>query len=243
MLLNFIGGGDPYRVREQGREIFCASLAYDQMLIDYLALNNETLYINMSSGAVREIEEIKFSEGSELNFSAVTMGFDNVDPYTLSKFSLECRHRMLDAFKVVDLRIYGYFSLGFDATSSFFLGDIYRAYATGSALKTTKVEIVRDYVGERDVFNAISCIYKHSGFLNRPFELYSMGAVKKSELINQLKLNVEYTDERVDYEPAKKRYDYQPKDRSLGRLNYSPSCDSFNLVKHVLVSIKSNKKA
>jgi len=180
VIINFVGAGNPERIRKMGSNIFQITETFDKMALDYLVENRDCKYIFISSGAVF---------GDNFNTPAdahkcATYPINNIQPhhyYGLAKLAAETRHRVTPGC-IMDLRIYNYFSHTADLNSRFMINDMIRAVKEGTVFRADRTPIVRDYVGSLDFFQMINVLLGQD--LNTAIDCYSRQPVTKQMLLD-----------------------------------------------------------
>ena len=140
-----------------GASIFDVTLKYDQMALDYVRQHPDCRYIFLSSGAVYGSS---FDKPVNEKTKA-TIAINNLQPqdwYALAKLQAECRHRSLPHLRIVDIRVFNYFSHTQDMEARFLITDILRAIRDKTVLQTSFDNIVRDFVHPTDLHQLIECI-------------------------------------------------------------------------------------
>lgn len=166
VIINCVGIGDPGLLKAAGPYIFELTEKYDNMIIDHLKHNKASIYINMSSGAVYEKEPLS----------------PQYRYYSMAKINSEGKHRLCGDLKIIDLRIYAYFSRFIDLKSKFLITEIINSIRNNRVFKTGGNNVVRDYVGSEDLFSLVcKCIEKGG---NDTYDVYSRRAVKKFDILN-----------------------------------------------------------
>lgn len=204
-------------------DILSLTEKYDNLIIKYIEKNKSTLYINFSSGAVYEkIDPKQMTEGSY---------------YSIAKINSESKHRAKDNLKIVDLRMFSFFSKFIDCKSSFFMSEIIDCVKNKKIFYTTKTDIVRDYICPKDLFKIISIIIKNNN-MNDFFDIYSLAPISKLNLLKffekeyGLKIIFKKTPS-VNKKPVE-RINYYSVDRKIEKLGYKPKFTSLEGIKNEL---------
>ena len=93
---------------------------YDNLILDNLNKYQSTIYINISSGAVYGTDFKKPANSSfttEIDVNNIT----TIEHYRIAKLNSEVKHRSLSDFKIIDLRIFGFFSRFIELEKDFLL--------------------------------------------------------------------------------------------------------------------------
>ena len=229
VIINFVGVGNPAQTLAMGASIFDITFKYDEMILEYLKLHHECRYIFLSSGA---------AYGSSFerpvgNHSVASISINDLLPqdwYAVSKLYAECRHRALPHLKIVDIRIFNYFSHTQDLSARFFITDLLRAIKSNETFLTSPDNIVRDYIGPDDFYQLINCIMK-SSIKNDVVDCCSKAPIDKFTLLkilqkkfqlkyefNRQPLMVNATGIKTNYYSVNKKvldFGYQPRFTSL----------------------------
>lgn len=182
IVINCVGRGDPGKLKAIGSSIFRLTERFDNLVLDYLEKAPDTLYINFSSGAVYGTEFNSFVSEKDL----ATIDINNIDSsnfYRIAKINSEAKHRALNTFNIIDLRIFNFFSRFIELKSNYFISELLSCIKQGKELKTGPVDIVRDYVHPKDLIDLIEkCIENHS--LNDAYDVYSLSPVRKFTILD-----------------------------------------------------------
>lgn len=182
VVINCVGIGSPARLEAGMRDIFRITETFDDLVLDYLQRHPQSLYINLSSGAV-------YGGAFAQPVGATSSACFSVNPllvtecYGIAKLNAEAKHRVLSHCKIIDLRVFGYFSRFIDPGERFLLSEIISCIREGKELITGPDNIVRDYVHGDDLASLIiSCIA--SPDMNCAFDVCSRSPVTKFELLD-----------------------------------------------------------
>ncbi|AHK20210.1 epimerase [Yersinia similis] len=182
-IINFVGAGDPEKIKEMGSEIIDITYKYDDLVIKYLKKNSNCKYVFISSGAVYgDVFSDKDSLRTDSRFHIDNNGSDF---YGLAKFYSEIRHRSLSSLKIYDLRVFGYFSSSQNIESRFILSDMCRAVRDDEVFVTTSKEMVRDYIHPDDFHTLITSILAN-GIDNCALDCYSLCPINKKDLVKTM---------------------------------------------------------
>ncbi len=182
-VINCVGIGDPDKLSNAGSSIFRITETFDTLALDHLKRNPDTLYINFSSGAVY---------GTDFAFPAddlrqATFDINPIDPaayYGIAKLHSEARHRAMKDFRIVDLRIYSYFSRFIDLDAKYMMSEVISCIRLNKEFVTGPDDIVRDYIHPEDLATLVKlCIEKCD--LNDAFDVSSLLPVRKFEILEK----------------------------------------------------------
>jgi nucleoside-diphosphate-sugar epimerase len=185
VVLNCTGIGDTAKLKEHTAEVFKITEEMDAMIIAFLEKNPHTLYINISSGAVygdNFQKPVGHASKSVLNINALTIP----EYYAIAKINAEAKHRALAHLRIVDVRVFAFFSQYVDMDAPFLMSQIMRALQDKTVLETKADDIVRDYITPADLFSLIMCILQKEP-MNDYFDVYSANPVSKFELLTFFK--------------------------------------------------------
>lgn len=232
IIINCIGIGNPKQRKEAGIDIFQVTEKFDTLILKYLQKHPDTLYINLSSGAVygNKIEKpAEMASQSSITVNAL----DSSDFYAIAKINSEAKHRALSDFNIVDIRIFSFFSRFIDLSSGYLMGDVVQALRQQKNLITGSDDITRDYIGAAELWDLMKSIMK-KGAINDVFDLYSAKPVSKSALLKHLqrKYGLRYS---VMNTPQKRslagvKNSYYSKSRKAEDVGYFPKRTSLEVI-------------
>lgn len=182
-VINCVGIGDPGKLSNAGSAIFEITETFDTLALDYLKRSPDTLYINFSSGAVYGTD---FASPVDDRSQAI-FNINPMDPsayYGIAKLHSEARHRAMKEFRIVDLRIFSYFSRFIDLNAKFLMSEVVSCILHRRKFVTGPDDIVRDYIHPDDLYSLVKlCIDKRD--LNDVFDVPSLQPVRKFEIIER----------------------------------------------------------
>ncbi|SFE86047.1 Nucleoside-diphosphate-sugar epimerase [Paenibacillus algorifonticola] len=242
VVINCVGIGDPGKLRRAGGSIFKLTEEFDNLILDYLELNKETLYINLSSGVAYGSN---FNTPADQNKNAL-ININNIsstDYYTISKINTETKHRAFSQFNIIDLRVFGFFSRFIDLKTPYFLSDIVNCVKSGSAFITGNSDMVRDYIDPKDFLNIIEkCIQAKD--INDVFDVYSLEPISKFEMISffekHYNLKVSIEDNKVLTSVTGIKSNYYSLNKRAEILGYKPEFRSIDSINNELKEILKN---
>lgn len=224
VIINCIGVGDPSKLKEAGYSIFKLTETFDNLVLDYLEKHPQATYINFSSGAVY---------GSEFNIPVDELSYSSIpinrlsaqNYYGIAKLNSEAKHRALDKFNIVDLRVFSYFSRFIDIKSKFFMSDVISNIIEKKDLVTGKENIIRDYVHPKDLLSLIEkCIAKKT--INCAYDVYSKKPAEKFEILiyfsKTYDLKYVVKEKIDDIAPTGMKNIYYSNNRSAEKIGYVP---------------------
>jgi len=184
VLINFVGVGDPAKAKEMGAKIFDVTHYYDTLALDYIKQHKLCKYIFLSSGAV-------YGGNFEKPVTKKTVANININQlepaewYSVAKLHAEARHRAMSDYSIVDLRVFNYFSHTQDMSARFLITDIVRAIMNGEVLKTSDLNIFRDFITPADFYQIIQCVINGKP-INRAIDCYTKAPVDKLTMLAEL---------------------------------------------------------
>ena len=224
LLINFVGVGDPAKAVDLGRNILDITLGYDTLAIEYLKKRPACKYIFLSSGAI-------FGENFERPIDGNTTTLINAsshDPqdwYGLAKLNAEIRHRSMNEFAIVDIRLFNYISHRQNLDSRFLIADIFRAIRDQVSLKVSAEYMVRDFLHPSDFYALILAIL-NSPRSNLTLDAYTKEPIDKPNLLSLMKENFnfqyEFDDISKPMNATGKKCFYYSLNRSAEKLGYAP---------------------
>ena len=232
VILNCIGVGDPQKLKEMDKEIIRLTEDFDNMIIDYLKIHEDTLFVNLSSGAV-------YGTTFNIPVNGMTKAVLDINDistsnyYGVSKIYSELKHRANRDFNIVDLRIFSYFSRFIDINAKFFICDIIRSVINNEVFITNNANINRDYINSYDLYSIIeSCMKIHS--LNNVFDIYSAKYVSKFEILDYFainyKLKYEFNSQSDLTTITGAKTNYFSENRRLEAIGYIPKYSSTDTI-------------
>lgn len=181
-VINCVGIADPQNQKNAGVELFRLTERFDNLVLDYLAGHEKTVYVNFSSGAVYGTT---FDSGVESN-AVASIAVNSIAPsdnYRIAKLNAEAKHRSMADRSIIDLRVFSFFSRFIDLNSGFLLAEMMRCVIDRQPFHTDAVDVVRDFVAPADLFSLVKlCVASHG--INQPIDVFSAGPIRKSELID-----------------------------------------------------------
>lgn len=225
VIINCTGIGDPSVLKNDPFSIFTVTEEIDSLILSYITKNKETLYINLSSGAVYGNN----NEISPHNSSQSIISLENMtayDYYAIAKINSEAKHRAMKDAHIIDLRIFAFFSSFVDSDSGFFMSEVIRSLIQKNEFMTTEEDMVRDYICPKDLFSMI-CLVIEKKTGNYFFDVYSKFPVSKFEILDFCKNTYGLT-----YSVRKKEETtgvtklYYPRNKKASVLGYEPKYTS-----------------
>ena len=223
-IINFVGAGDPAQVVKMGKTIFEVTDRIDQLCLEYLKRDPLCKYIFLSSGAIfRENFERPIDGDSKTLINASSNAPQ--DWYGLAKLNAEIRHRSINEFAIVDIRLFNYISHRQNLDARFLIADIFRAIRDQVSLKVSAEYMVRDFLHPSDFYALILAIL-NSPRSNLAVDAYTKEPIDKPNLLSLMKENFnfqyEFDDISKPMNATGKKCFYYSLNRSAEKLGYAP---------------------
>jgi len=187
VLINCVGVGTLNKLRGNYTVYFTVTEEFDNLAIGYLCNNRpDALYISFSSGAVYGRDHSVPVDEDSMNHIRVNH-IAREDYYAIARLNAEAKHRSFDKLRIVDLRLFSYFSRFIDLTDGYFITEVMNCILTKKVLITDSVNMVRDYLHPDDLFSMIKkCM--DTGKINAAFDVVSTNPVEKKEILDYFSL-------------------------------------------------------
>jgi nucleoside-diphosphate-sugar epimerase len=228
VIINCIGTGT---LKQKGAytDYFIIGEEYDNMVISCLRDNlPDALYISFSSGALygrNHMGPVNENTINQIRVNHVT----SEDYYAISRLNSEAKHRAFNTLKIVDLRIFSYFSRFINLTDGYFITDVMDCILKNKTLVIDDIEIVRDYVHPEDLFKLIKLLMSY-GKTNSAIDVYSAKPVSKREILNYFSANygLKYTVNPVivNISPTGMKTIYYSENPKAAEFGYVPTYSS-----------------
>ncbi len=191
VIINATGAGDTRILKAEPARIFAITESVDSQVIASLEQYPDTLYINLSSGAVYG-DNFQAPIVEETKATFAINNFKLSEYYSIAKLHTEAKHRALSHLKITDLRVFAFFSRFAEPKAEFLLSEIVDCLQTHTVLKTNGTDIVRDYITPVDLYQLIQCVI--SAPRNVAYDVYSQEPVTKFTLLDAVreKYGLEY---------------------------------------------------
>ncbi len=231
VIINCVGIGNPALLKDTGASIFELTETYDNLILNYLKNNKTSVYINFSSGAVYGREFLCAVNNSSKNYISVNV-LNESCYYSIAKLNSEAKHRSYPELKIMDLRVFAYFSRFIDLKSKYLITGIINSIRKGEIFKTGKSNIVRDYIGPEDLFSLVRCCIEKGS--NEAYDVYSRKPVRKLDLLNSFHkafgLEYKISGRRIPDSVTGAKDIYCSKNRKAKELGFKPKYDSLELL-------------
>jgi nucleoside-diphosphate-sugar epimerase len=231
VIVNCVGIGDPGNLFDKMDSIFTLTEKFDQLILDYLKnINSQALYISLSSGAAYNSSfdtPVDVSSYSKISINAISP----TDYYGIAKVNSEAKHRALQKFNIVDLRIFGFFSRYIGMDSKFLLTQLITCLHSKTNFVTSADNIIRDYVHPKDLTELIElCIQKK--VVNEVYDVYSLKPIEKMEIlqyfVNAFDLQYQITNNSDISSATGTKLHYYSNNRKAESIGYKPKFSSLD---------------
>jgi nucleoside-diphosphate-sugar epimerase len=234
VIINCVGVGTLNKLRRNFRLYFSVTEEFDNMAIAYLCNScRNALYISLSSGAVYGRKFSTSAQEGSVNRLQVNHVIPE-DYYGIVRINAEAKHRAHCDFRIIDLRIFSYFSRYIDLADGYFITDVMEAILSNKVLVTNNTNIVRDYLHPEDLFAmVVKCI--HAGKLNQAYDVNSSVPVAKQEIIeyfaSEYGLKYKKLDFSEDVSATGEKSNYYSTSNFASKIGYIPQFSSMDTIK------------
>jgi nucleoside-diphosphate-sugar epimerase len=183
VIINCAGVGTLKKLNGNYAAYFTVTEKFDNLAIQYLCETNpEALYISFSSGAVYGRNHAAPVDEDSANPFKVNQILPE-DYYAIARLNAESKHRAFSSLRIIDLRVFSYFSRFIDLTEGYFISEVVSSILKSEIFVTDPVDMVRDYVHPDDLFGMIlKCL--QAGKINAAFDAVSAKPVTKMEVLD-----------------------------------------------------------
>ena len=227
-VINCVGISNPTKILDDKINFKKITDKYDEQVLLYLKKFSDSLYINISSGAV-------YGENftNNVNEKSTITTMQEINPYAESKISIEKKHRKLSDNNIIDLRVFNFFSRYINLNTNFLLCQLVNAIKNKTIFITDSNDITRDFIHPSDFFNLIEkCIKKNT--INDVFDVYSKKPISKFEIIDLFEkkydLGFKITNNIIEISPTGVKQNYFSSSQKAGKIGYEPEFTSFETI-------------
>ena len=227
-VINCVGISNPTKILDDKINFKKITDKYDEQVLLYLKKFSDSLYINISSGAV-------YGENftNNVNEKSTITTMQEINPYAESKISIEKKHRKLSDNNIIDLRVFNFFSRYINLNTNFLLCQLVNAIKNKTIFITDSNDITRDFIHPSDFFNLIEkCIKKNT--INDAFDVYSKKPISKFEIIDLFEkkydLGFKITNNIKEISPTGVKQNYFSSSQKAGKIGYEPEFTSFETI-------------
>lgn len=249
VIINCVGVGTMNKPHSNYADYFTVNEEYDNLAIHYLReYNSHTLYICFSSGAVYGRNFTAPVEENSLNCIKVNH-VTKEDYYTIVRLNSEAKHRAFTNLRIIDLRIFSYFSRFINLTDGYFITDVINCVLNKRVFVTNSTNIIRDYIHPQDLFSmVIKCIV--SGKINAAFDMTSVKPVEKKEIVDyfvaEYGLKCKIGQPSGHANPTGMKNIYYSKHNNATGIGYKPIFNSMDAIKdesrYIITKLNKIKK-
>ncbi len=205
---------------------------FDHLILNYIKNNQETAYINFSSGAVYGTSFDKPASKSTKTIINVN-NILNEDYYRIAKLNAEAKHRSMDNYNIVDLRIFGYYSRFIDLSKNYLMTDIISCIKDKRTLRTGPENIIRDYVHPLDLTNLIRA-YSENKKINQALDVKSLKPISKMEILKYFKKNhglkFEIVEDYGGHSSTGEKTKYYSANNNIDTIQFKPTYTSLKCI-------------
>jgi hypothetical protein len=222
---------------------FSVTEEFDNLVLKYLQnINPNAIYISLSSGAVYGRGFLVSAEESSVNCLSVNNIFPE-DYYSIARINAEAKHRSHRNLRIIDLRIFSYFSRFINLLDGYFITDVMQSILNNKVLVTDSTNIVRDYLHPEDFFEMImKCIAAKR--LNLAFDVNSLHPVAKQDILDYFSSEYGLKCEKRDFSKNSSatglKMNYYSINNRARRIGYLPKFSSLDTIKCEAKYILSN---
>jgi nucleoside-diphosphate-sugar epimerase len=183
VIINCVGVGALKKLNGNCAAYFTVTEEFDNLAMQYLRETNpEALYISFSSGAVYGRDHSAPVDEDSANPIKVNH-IAPEDYYAIARLNAETKHRAFSSLRIIDLRVFSYFSRFIDLTEGYFITEVVSSILNKKVFVTDPIDMVRDYVHPDDLFGLIlKCL--QAGKINAAFDAISSKPVTKMEILD-----------------------------------------------------------
>ena len=228
LIINAIGIGDPAAARVAGPDFYNLTMHFEDRIDRALSRNPSCLTVFLSSGAIY----LSLDKGPADAETPSCVPINTMEAnhwYGATKLATELRHRARTGRRILDIRVFGFVSPFMDLTTDYLICDAANAIRNKRAMATGPNDIVRDYIGTKELTSLIDAAMDHAS-LNLAVDTYSIAAVGKFELLERLRnlgLDWEIDETRADLGG---RSHYWSHNHRAGDLGYRPGRAAIDIV-------------
>ncbi|MBE6386625.1 MAG: NAD(P)-dependent oxidoreductase [Lentisphaerae bacterium] len=242
ILINCIGAGTPNIVRNDPSLWFSVLEEFDNLALESIKrCSPEARYIHFSSGAVFDRDS---GYPSTENSSRVIYP-NNIqvkDYYSVSKIYAEAKHRSMSSLRILDLRIFSFFSRHIKLDSGYFMTDMVSAIKNDTTFVTSPHDIARDFPAPEDLAQII--LRSSESDINTAADVRSAEMVRKSQIISHFTekfgLKVEYTPDICCSPNGNADVYYSASDKLQNIIDYTPRYTSIETLLSETAAILQN---
>ena len=235
-VVNCIGMGDPSLIKDRPIDLFLLTEKYDELIMEYLTGHEDCVAVNISSGAVYGSDFATPADSSTV-LSIPVNQIAQSSYYTIAKLNAEAKHRAASNLIIADVRLFSYFSQYISLEMNYFMVDVVNAIRTGSQLKTSSDNIIRDYIHPKDFAQLIFLVICNR--MNMVVDAYSLQPVSKFEILDFVKSKymMNYHNAEVSASATGEKNQYYSINKKAGELGYIPQFTSLDSIIYGLTGL------
>lgn len=207
-------------------DYFALTEQYDNLILSYLQDGrSHALYVSFSSGAVYGPG---FAEPAEES-TCYPVQVNHISPqeyYGIARLHAEAKHRALPDLRIIDLRLFSYFSRDIDLTQGYFITELIQSLQEGSPFATGRSEFTRDYLHPDDLFDLINLCQREEQ-INCAMDACSAQPTRKSDILEYFQdtygLQYTWSEEETASGPTGNRLHYYSNWRGGEGLSWEPA--------------------
>jgi len=231
VIINCIGISFSADSNTLGGNVFELTEHFDHLILNYIQNNQETTYINFSSGAVYGASF--YQPASESTKTIIDVNnIRTEDYYRIAKLNAEAKHRSLDNYNIIDLRIFGYYSRFIDLSKNYLMTDIITCLKDNRILKTGPDNIIRDYIHPSDLANIIRVCCEIE--INQAMDVKSKNPISKMEILKYFKkhygLKFEIVEDYGGHSATGEKLNYYSENNNCDPIKFRPKYTSLECI-------------
>ncbi|HNY97519.1 MAG TPA: NAD(P)-dependent oxidoreductase [Candidatus Pacearchaeota archaeon] len=233
-IINCVGVGTKKQEDCDYSDYFIITETYDNLAIDYLRHKNaQAIYISFSSGVVYGKDFSKPAVDRTTNEIFVNY-IEKNQYYAIARLNAETKHRSLEEYNIVDLRLFSYFSKFINLKDNYFIAELANCVLRKSTFETDEKNFIRDYLHPADLFHAV-CLCLQKKKINSSFDISSRKPISKKEILDYfsraygLKYRINFKNSPSGGTGLKLRY-YSLR-KTTKEIGYSAKFTSFQTIK------------
>ena len=232
VLINCIGVGSAPKLKGNYCKYFTVTETFDNLALEYIFKWSNALYVSLSSGAV--YGKLYSSPAKEESVNCIKVNKISADEYySIARLNSETKHRSFNDYKIVDLRIFSYFSRYMDVEDRYFINELIEFLGNKRTFFTSSHNIIRDYIHPEDLFCLIDkCI--HVNKINAAYDAISAKPVDKMTILEYFSsiygLKYEFVSELPNSSATGMKNIYCSSYNAASEVGYSPQYTSLETI-------------
>jgi len=182
VLINCVGVGTADKLGGDYSQYFTVNEYFDNLSINYINRNPDSLYVSISSGVVYGRSNDSPYHEKSLNCIDVNH-IRPEDYYSVVRLNAETKHRAHQELNIVDLRVFSYFNKFCNINETYLVNEMVNSIKNNVVFETNSQNIWRDYMHPDDLYGVIEkCILTEK--INKAFDMVSRSPVSKFEMLD-----------------------------------------------------------